>query len=227
MEHQAFKHINTGGLPEALEIPGLSAGAEDTKDSQDHALAEVTAQISTVVITPKSHQTPSKLQTKQGEEASNGQDEEEETLESNLLMSEVTLERQKGERSSRLRKKVDPATLYASCLGGRGISSEAGCWTMSCSSILLWFSHASHPTWAISNLSSDSKILLLLFLRRFGISHYQIRLDHFIKDFCRCGGNTALMHSFLRITLQLLHLSCPALHQPHNRCTVVGCCIFL
>jgi hypothetical protein len=98
---------------------------------------------------------------------------------------------------------------------------------MSCSSILLWFSHASHPTWAISNLSSDSKILLLLFLRRFGISHYQIRLDHFIKDFCRCGGNTALMHSFLRITLQLLHLSCPALHQPHNRCTVVGCCIFL
>lgn len=136
MEHQAFKHINTGGLPEAFEISGLSAGAEDTKDSQDHALTEVTLQISTVAITPKPRQTP-KLQTKQGEEASNGKDEEEETLESNLLMSEVTVERQKGERSSRLRKKVDPATLYASCLGGRGISSEVGCWTMSCSSILL------------------------------------------------------------------------------------------
>ncbi|CAK9210417.1 unnamed protein product [Sphagnum troendelagicum] len=127
VEHQAFKHINTGGLPEAFEISGLSAGAEDTKDSQDHALAEVTVQISTVAITPKFHQTPSKLQTKQGAEASNGQDKEEETLESNLLMSEVPVERQKGERSSRLRKKVDPATLYASCLGGRGISSEHLC----------------------------------------------------------------------------------------------------
>ncbi|CAK9867518.1 unnamed protein product [Sphagnum jensenii] len=124
VEHQAFKHINTGGLPEAFEISGLSAGAEDTKDSQDHALAEVTVQISTVAITPKFHQTPSKLQTKHRAEASNGQDEEEETLESNLLMSEVPVERQKGERSSQLRKKVDPATLYASCLGGRGISSE-------------------------------------------------------------------------------------------------------
>jgi hypothetical protein len=184
-------------------------------------------QISTVAITPKFHQTPSKLQTKQGAEASNGQDKEEETLESNLLMSEVPVERQKGERSSRLRKKVDPATLYASCLGGRGISSEVGCWTMSCSSILLQFSHASHQTWAISKASSDFKILLLLFLRRFGILHYQIQLDHFIKDFCRCGGNTALMHSFLRITLRLLHLSCPAIHQLHNRCTVVGCCNFL
>jgi len=105
VEHQAFKHINTGGLPEAFEISGLSAGAEDTKDSQDHALAEVTVQISTVAITPKFHQTPSTLQTKQGAEASNGQDKEEETLESNLLMSEVPVERQKGERSSRLRKK--------------------------------------------------------------------------------------------------------------------------
>ncbi|KAH8935917.1 hypothetical protein BDL97_17G055900 [Sphagnum fallax] len=105
VEHQAFKHINTGGLPEAFEISGLSAGAEDTKDSQDHALAEVTVQISTVAITPKFHQTPSKLQTKQGAEASNGQDKEEETLQSNLLMSEVPVERQKGERSSQLRKK--------------------------------------------------------------------------------------------------------------------------
>jgi len=105
VEHQAFKHINTGGLPEAFEISGLSAGAEDTKDSQDHALAEVTVQISTVAITPKFHQTPSTLQTKQGAEASNGQDKEEETLESNLLMSEVPVERQKGERSSQLRKK--------------------------------------------------------------------------------------------------------------------------
>ncbi|CAM6041837.1 unnamed protein product [Sphagnum compactum] len=122
VEHQAFKHISTGGLPDAFEIPGLSAAAdkEDTEDSQNHVPAKTTAaQMGRIVMTTPSHGNPCKSQTRQGEDAnSNNQDKEQEALESNLVVSKVTVERQQEHRSTRLQKKVE-ATNERITLGFR------------------------------------------------------------------------------------------------------------
>jgi hypothetical protein len=122
VEHQAFKHISTGGLPDAFEIPGLSAAAdrEDTDDSQNHVPQETTAaQMGRIVMTALSHGNPCKFQTRQGEDAdSNNQDKEQEALESNLVVSKVTVERQQEHRSTRLQKKVE-ATNERITLGFR------------------------------------------------------------------------------------------------------------
>jgi len=117
VEHQAFKHISTGGLPDAFEIPGLSAAAdkEDTEDSQNHVPVETTA----AQMIALSHGNPCKSQTRQGEDAnSNNQDKEQEAIESNLAVSKVTVERQQEHRSTWLQKKVE-ATNERITLGFR------------------------------------------------------------------------------------------------------------
>jgi hypothetical protein len=70
-------------------------------------------------MTALSHGNPCKSQTRQGEDAdSNNQDKEQEALESNLVVSKVTVERQQEHCSTRLQEKVE-ATNERITLGFR------------------------------------------------------------------------------------------------------------
>jgi hypothetical protein len=70
-------------------------------------------------MTTLCHGNPCKSQTRQGEDAnSNNQDKEQEALESTLIVSKVTVERQQELHSTRLQKKVE-ATNERITLGFR------------------------------------------------------------------------------------------------------------